>query len=102
MTFYGYFLFLNEPDKRDEAQKVIERAIEIGDRQSLPDAHLFLGHILKVKDKPNQAIKHFKMALKLNPKSREAERELRLYQMRKKDGGAPDEGGSFLKGLFKK
>ncbi|QDG52450.1 DUF4388 domain-containing protein [Persicimonas caeni] len=103
MTFYGYFLFLNEPDKRDEAQKVLEKAIEIGDRQSLPDAHLFLGHILKVKDKSRQAMKHFKIAHKLNPKSREAERELRLYQMRHKDESNDEsDAGSFLKNLFKK
>ncbi len=102
MTFYGYLLFLHDADKRDEAQKVLEKAIEIGDRQSLPDAHVFLGHILKVQDKTNEAVRHFQTALKLNPKSREAQREMRLYKKRhhdQKDGG---DGPSFLKNLFKK
>ncbi len=102
MTFYGYLLFLNDADKRDEAQKVLRKAIEIGDRQSLPDAHVFLGHILKVKDQHRKAASHFKTALKLNPKSREAQRELRLYQMRNKDKGGTDDNKSFLKNLFNK
>ncbi|MFW6053435.1 MAG: DUF4388 domain-containing protein [Persicimonas sp.] len=102
MTFYGYLLFLNDAAKRDEAQKVLQKAIELGDRQSLPDAHVFLGHILKVKEQHNKAVGHFKKALQLNPKSREAQRELRLYQMRKnaKDGSGDNAG--FLKNLFNK
>jgi tetratricopeptide (TPR) repeat protein/CheY-like chemotaxis protein len=101
MTFYGYLLFLSDPDKQNEAQKVLEKAIQMKDRQSLPDAHVFMGHVLKVQDKPKQAMGHFKKALELNPKSREAERELRLYQMRKKEE-SEGEGSKFLKNLFKK
>jgi tetratricopeptide (TPR) repeat protein len=101
MTFYGYLLFLTEPDKQDEAQKILEKAMKLKDRQSLPDAHVFMGHILKVQDKPKQAMAHFKKALALNPKSREAEREVRLYRMRNKEEDDSD-SSKFLKNLFKK
>lgn len=101
MTFYGYLLFLNEPERRDEAEKVLRKAIEIGDRQSLPDAHVFLGHILKVKEMHDRALTHFKKALELNPKSREAQREIRLHHMRKNEKSKSG-GESFFKNLFKK
>jgi CheY-like chemotaxis protein len=102
MTFYGYLLFLNEPDKQAEAQKVLEKAIEMKDRQSLPDAHVFMGQMLKAQDRTKKAMAHFKRALELNPKSREAEREVRLYRMRHEEEEPESKGGSFLKNLFKK
>jgi TPR repeat protein len=81
-TFYAYLLFLNEPDRRDEARQMLESAIRLEDRQTLPDAHLFLGRILRVKGLPKRAKKHFQRALDLNPASVEAKRELRLFEMR--------------------
>ncbi|MFW5968480.1 MAG: hypothetical protein ACOCV2_13225, partial [Persicimonas sp.] len=90
-----------DPERRDEAEKVLRKAIEIGDRQSLPDTHIFLGHILKVKDADKLALQHFKKALKLNPESHQAKREIRLHHMRKSKKSKSD-GEGFLKNLFKK
>jgi tetratricopeptide (TPR) repeat protein len=101
MTFYGYFLFLSDAGNRDDAQRILARAIELEDRQSLPDAHVFMGHLLKVKEKHKEALKHYRQALKLNPKSRDAQREIRLYEKRHKSR-ADSESVAFLKNLFKK
>jgi tetratricopeptide (TPR) repeat protein len=86
-TFYGYLLFLNEPDRRDDAQELLEEAIQMENDQVLPDAHLFLGRIMRVKDRDDRACQHFERALRLNPSSLEAQRELRVYEMRDKDYG---------------
>jgi TPR repeat protein len=91
-TFYAYLLFLNEPDRRDEARQMLESAIRLEDRQTLPDAHLFLGRILRVKGLPKRAKKHFQRALDLNPASVEAKRELRLFEMRG-EGGSKSQMG---------
>jgi TolA-binding protein len=100
MTFYGYALFMTDTDKMKAAERLLRKAIESGHKQAMPDAHLFLGQILKVKEKPERAVRHFKKALKLNPGSRAAQRELRLHEMRKADKKKQD--SDFLKNLFKK
>jgi len=115
-TFYGYALFQAQPDMRDEAQELLEDAIELEHEQAMPDAHLFLGRILRVKDQHAKAKRHFKMSLNLNPDSKAAERELRLYEIRDKKSGRSDQskndGGDdvsfkddpagYLKNLFNK
>ncbi|MBA2664636.1 MAG: tetratricopeptide repeat protein [Bradymonadaceae bacterium] len=101
MTFYGYLLFLVDPERRDQSEELLRAAVKSGHRQALPDAHLFLGQILKLKGKIEHAHKHFELALALNPGSIEAKRELRLAEMRQKDNGGGDKPG-FLKNLFKK
>ncbi len=96
-TFFAYLLFLNEPDRRDEARQMLESAIRLEDRQTLPDAHLFLGRILRVKGLPKRAKKHFERALDLNPASVEAKRELRLFEMRG-DGSSKSQMGNTSSG----
>jgi hypothetical protein len=102
-TFYAYCLFQVDPDQSKKCREMLKKVIDSNDRQALPDAHLFLGKILKVDGHPDRAYRHFKKALELNPAAREAEREIRLYEKRhgldkKKSGG---DGGLFKK-LFKK
>lgn len=101
MTFYGYFLFLRDPNMREDAQRILEKAIELKDRQSLPDAYLFMGHLLKVQEKHREALKAYQHALKLNPVSRDAQREIRLYERRNKSA-AQEDSASFFRNLFKK
>ncbi len=84
-TFYGYLLFLEKPDRREEARTLLEEAIEMENEQVLPDAHLYLGRLLRVEDKDHQARRHFERSLRLNPSSVEAQRELRVYEMRSDD-----------------
>jgi len=107
-TFYGYVLFLVRPEEKATSEQLIKQAIESGDRTAAPDAHLFMGYILKTYDsdkKKQQANNHFKQALKLNPASHEAEREIRLYEKRQQQQQQPrpqDDVGAFLGKFFKK
>lgn len=105
-TFYAYTMFRLDETTGPEAIKMLEDVIESKHRQASADAHLFLGQILKAGGNLQRAQKHFHDALRLNPKSREAEREVRLAKMRgSKPGGAgkeDSEGDSFLKKIFKK
>lgn len=102
MTFYGYFLFLRDASTLEQAQQILRKAIELKDRQSLPDAHLFLGHLLKVQGKHDEALQQYQLSLKLNPTSRAAQREIRLYERRQKGSTTGENNTGFLKNLFKK
>lgn len=104
MTFYGYLLFRRDPEKVEQAKKVLEKAIEMKHRQSLPDAYVFMGQIQKVVGTERKAYAYFKKALALNPKSIDAQREVRLHKMRHGDDDPEDDAGSksFFKNLFKK
>ena len=104
MTFYAHSLFKTDPGNDREAVRLLKEAIETEHRQALPDAHFFLGSILKLQGKEDRAYKHFKKSLELNPASRDAEREIRLHERRYGSSGknaSPDEEG-FFKKLFKK
>jgi tetratricopeptide (TPR) repeat protein len=97
MTFYAYSLFQVDPSRAKDARRLLEKAIDSENLQALPDAHLFLGKIWKVENKPHRAYRHFREALELNPSSRDAEREIRLHE---KKHAEKSEG--LFKKLFKK
>lgn len=103
-TFYGYLLFLTKSDKQRKAHTLLEEAIETENKQALPDAHLFLGRIYKVREKHERAKRHFKQSLNLNPESIEAKRELRVYKIRDEDsgGGSDDDGESGIMDVLNK
>ena len=110
-TFYGYSLFLiDAAENKKRAEEILRKAIATQNRQALPDAHLFLGYILKTYDserRQNEAFRHFSTAASLNPNSHEAAREVRLYQMRQKRSGQEkekkaEEAGGFFGRFFKK
>jgi tetratricopeptide (TPR) repeat protein len=108
MTYYAYALFKADANaNKAEAEKLLRAAIKTGDRQALPDAHLFLGLVLiSNPNKTREAQKHFRATLQLNPSSHEAQRQIRLYEMRKRNKAEAAEeqsdGGSLFKKLFKK
>ncbi len=103
MTFYAYCLFQVDPDQGKRCRELLKKAIDTKNRQALPDAHLFLGKILKIDGHADRAYRHFKKALELNPGAREAEREIRLYEKRKGlDKKKSDADGGLFKKLFKK
>ncbi len=100
-TFFAYCLFQVDGDKAKEARSLLEEALEAGDRQSLPDTHLFLGHVLKAMGKEKRAYRHFRKVRNLNPSNRDAEREIRLYEKRHNSEQKKQSRGGFFKGLFK-
>ncbi len=102
LTFYGYMMYLNEPHRIDEAEDIIRKALNTkkNAKAARPDTHLFWGHILKARGLTEKALKQYEAALRLNPLSKEAEREIRLGKMRAKR--RTSEPGTFIKNLFKK
>ncbi|MEZ4458697.1 MAG: DUF4388 domain-containing protein [bacterium] len=99
-TFYAYLLFKLNPEKHERAEEILREVLVSGNRQAVPDAYLFMGHIWKARNDQEKAIKHYERAFKLNPGCVEAERELRITAMREKRNTS--EPGSFIKNLFKK
>jgi len=99
-TYYGYMLFKLHPEKHEEVEEILKSAMNSGHKQALPDALLFMGHLLKSRGDLDKAHKHYERALKLNPACTEAERELRLAKLRNERKSS--EPGSFIKNLFKK
>lgn len=108
-TYYAYLSFVLDANQKTQAETTLKDIIKAKDRLALPDAYLFLGHVVKAgghdKDK-QRAHQYFQKALELNPSNHEAEREVRLYEMRHKQESnvslAQTDVGSFFKRLFKK
>ena len=108
-TYYAYLLFMLDHGEKSRAETMLKDVIKTNDRIALPDAYLFLGHVTKSagseRDK-QRAHQYFQRALELNPTNHEAEREIRLYEMRQKQDSsgsiAQADVGSFFKRLFKK
>ncbi len=103
LTFYGYLRFLNHKHDKEigaEAEELLRKALQSGNRQSAPDACLFLAHVIKGLGREEEALTFYRRALRLNPSSREAEREVRLADMRDPDKKPAD--NSLFKNLFKK
>lgn len=100
MTFYARMLYELKPDELEKTERLLREALQTGNRQSAPDAFLYLGHVCKQKNEHDEALKYYKRALKLNPSCREAEREVRLSE--KRGGRTSSDPGSFIKNLFKK
>ena len=101
MTFYAHLMQLNDQTRAAEAEEMLRAALQSGNRQSAPDACLFLAHAIKTQGRLDEALTFYKRALRLNPSSREAEREVRLAELRDPDRKSSD-AGKMLKNLFKK
>ena len=62
-----------------EAPALLEEGLRLTeDRVLLATAHYYLGRIHLTSDRPDEALKHFNAALKMQPKHAEAGREVRL------------------------
>lgn len=99
----------------DEMLGLVDKAIEMYDKHAR--AHYYRGAVLRRLGRETDAIKAFRRAAELNPKNVDAQREVRLAEMRAKKGGSrassdkkPGDGapknvgqrdiGELLKGLF--
>jgi tetratricopeptide (TPR) repeat protein len=59
-------------------------------------AHYQLGVIARVEGDMDRAERHFREAVRINPRHLEANQELRLIEMRKKKAANPPKGGGFF------
>jgi tetratricopeptide (TPR) repeat protein len=80
-----------------KGKKLIEQHKEA--RKNLDSGYYFLAEIALIENNLNQAIQLFNKVLEINPKSHEAERQLRLIEMRREK---KESGGKGLMGMFKK
>ncbi|MEW5742597.1 MAG: J domain-containing protein, partial [Myxococcota bacterium] len=78
-----------------EARTMMQKALAID-----PDcdrAHYQLGVIARVEGDMETAERHFREAVRVNPRHLEANQEIRLIEMRKKKEGAGKKGGGFFR-----
>jgi tetratricopeptide (TPR) repeat protein len=101
-ALYAWAMWMNAPDKNAALQPVKQlfaKALEIND-QCVP-AYYYLGHIYVFQQDWARALAQFKRAVELRPGYVDAERELRLLEMRRQKGQLtqppPKSGGLFKK-----
>lgn len=81
LVYLGYAIYGTQGTKAlAEAKKLIEEGQKLNEK--LDVAHEFLGRMMHAEGRLEDAQKYLKRALQMNPKNREAERELRLISMR--------------------
>jgi curved DNA-binding protein CbpA len=100
-VYLGFALFAAKGrPERAQAEAHIKHGLEL--RPNLDVAYEFLGKIARVEGAADDARRHFRKALELNPKNVEAERELRVIAMRAERPvtGSPLAGA--VEKLFKK
>jgi len=107
------WLQAQKPTKQDAGstqEQVLELTRAIGISQACERAYFYRAMLLKRLGQEPQAIKDFKRAMELNPRNVDAQREVRLYNMRGGDKAKPasgtkgkeDSGGGIFGKLFKK
>jgi tetratricopeptide (TPR) repeat protein len=88
-----------DPSRKAEApnaRTLMQRALSMD--PACDRAHYQLGVIARVEGDMDRAERHFREAVRFNPRHLEANQELRLVEMRKKKGDAPSpkKGGGFF------
>jgi tetratricopeptide (TPR) repeat protein len=99
-ALYAWLLHLmnpNEPAPFDDMLRALDRALKANPRNER--AHFYKGTILKRMKRDNEAIRHFKQAVDINPRNVDAAREVRIADMRKDSKPPPGQGG-ILSRLF--
>lgn len=79
----------NSADHLAEAITILNQAIVSAPKND--KAQVYLGHALKRKGDLRKAIHHYKLALDANPKNVDAQREMRIAEMRARNPQAPPE-----------
>ena len=85
-----------DPQRKAEVPKAKQLMVEALKLDPNCDrAHYQLGVIARVENDMDRAERHFREAVRANPKHLEANQELRLIEMRKKNPPPPKKGGLF-------
>jgi tetratricopeptide (TPR) repeat protein len=102
-ALYAWATYVSAPDKsrvHTEVQKGLSRALELNP-QCVPACY-YQGQVALQGGDPDTAVAHFQKTLKLSPGHVEAERELRLIEMRRAKGDPKDKKGAGLFDRFRK
>lgn len=102
-AFFGWSMFADPKfDRKEALDKAYPLMLEgLKTSPKDPNIHYYLGQILKSQNRMNEAMHHFKEALRADRKHTDAERELRLLKMRK-DKDSDTKERSPLSRLFKR
>ena len=93
----GWAIYMDPSRKAEapQARQLMQKALGIDANNDR--AHYQLGVIARVEGDMDRAERHFREAVRFNPKHLEANQELRLIEMRKKKAeAAPKKGGGFF------
>lgn len=93
LSYFGWTIFRLSPNSEDSMEKALEyiqRGLQLNKEQD--SGYYFLGRILKVKGDEQKAIEAFRTAYAKNQQNIDALREIRAYELSKKNS----------KGVFKK
>jgi len=99
-AYYAWASFLADEKEADRSRKLLEGCVEGG--KPPVDALIFLARILKRQGLEKEALNQYKKVATLQGSNVEAQRELRLYEMRKKEQDASKPSESFFGKLFQK
>ena len=104
-AMYAWAMWMNAPDKDGAlapVKQVFARALELNPR-CVP-AYFYLGHIYNYQQDYERALAQFQRAFALRPNYVDAEREIRLLEMRRQKGGTltPGKSSSALNPFRKK
>lgn len=101
-ALYAWLLHLMNPQEAapfDEILRSLDRALRANPRNER--AHFYKGTILKRMKRENEALKHFRMAVEINPRNVDAAREVRIAVMRRDSKPPPSStAGGILSRLF--
>jgi curved DNA-binding protein CbpA len=95
-------------DPKHDREQAISKAHELllealKQKDAGANGHYYMGQVLKAKDQPKEALNHFKRALALDSRHTDAQREIRLMEMRGKGDDGDEKGiGAGLSKLFKR
>lgn len=98
-AYFGYALYVAQGQPAlSEALEALQRAADMNEKLDVVPE--FQGRIAHNEGRVDDATRYLKRALALNPKNRDAERELRLISMRR--GRQRPSSGGVLKRLFRR
>jgi tetratricopeptide (TPR) repeat protein len=108
-ALYAWCLWASATDKTEalaaDVKKRLQKALEIGPKCA--PAHYYLGQVALFQGDMDRAYGHFRKVLELRPGHLDAEREIRVIEMRRAKGGGgggdkKPPGGGLLGGIFGK
>jgi curved DNA-binding protein CbpA len=87
-------------EAKEKAKNLLDQALQ-APRPSA-NVHFYMAQLLKADDQMDEALLHFRRAVKLDPKHSEAAREARLLEMRKEKTKSSEDTKNPLSKLFKR